>query len=186
MSYCIYVAQLPAEMASAHKQYHDERYGFPVEDDNELFGRLVLEINQAGLSWSTILNKEANFLRAYDNFDIDTIAGYTDADRERLLNDAGIIRNRLKVNAAIHNAGIVQQLQREHGSFKAWLDMHHPRSKEEWVRLFRKTFKFTGGEIVGSFLMSIGYLPGAHDENCPAFDRTLKAGAVWKQRSRTK
>lgn len=181
MSYCVYVAQLPPETASAHQQYHDERYGFPVEDDNELFGRLLLEINQAGLSWSTILNKEAGFLRAYDHFDIDTVAAYSDADRERLLADAGIIRNRLKVNAAIHNAQVVQALRKEHGSFKAWLQQHHPMSKDEWVRLFRKTFTFTGGEIVGSFLMSIGYLPGAHDEDCPIYHRALQAGAVWQQ-----
>lgn len=186
MSYCIFVAQLPAQTTSAHKQYHDERYGFPVDDDNELFGRLLLEINQAGLSWSTILNKEAGFIRAYDNFDIDTVAAYSEADRERLMNDASIIRNRLKVNAAIHNAQVMQALQKEHGSFKAWLDQHHPMSKQDWVRLFRKTFKFTGGEIVGSFLMSIGYLPGAHDEDCPAYRRALKAGAVWQQQSRTK
>ncbi|MGO1767679.1 DNA-3-methyladenine glycosylase [Advenella sp. S44] len=181
MSYCVFVAQLPPQTASAHKQYHDERYGFPVDDDNELFGRLVLEINQAGLSWSTILNKEAGFLKAYDNFHIDVVAAYADADRERLLSDAGIIRNRLKIDAAIHNARVVQSLQKEHGSFRAWLQRHHPMSKDEWVRLFRKTFKFTGGEIVGSFLMSIGYLPGAHDENCPIYHRALKAGAVWQQ-----
>ena len=186
MSYCIFVAQLPRQSACAHKQYHDERYGFPVDDDNELFGRLVLEINQAGLSWSTILNKEAGFLRAYDNFDIDVVAAYSDADRERLLNDPGIIRNRLKVNAAIHNAQVVQSLQKEHGSFAAWLRWHHPLSKDEWVRLFRKTFKFTGGQIVGSFLMSIGYLPGAHDDDCPIYHRALKAGAVWRQAPKTK
>lgn len=179
MSYCEYVAQLPPETASAHKQYHDERYGFPVNEDNELFGRLILEINQAGLSWTTILNKEANFWRAYDNFDIDTVAAYDDADRARLLADAGIIRNRLKVNAAIHNAQVIQSLQQEHGSFNAWLHLHHPMSKEQWVRLFRKTFKFTGGEIVGEFLMSIGFLSGAHDDNCPIHHRARQAGAIW-------
>lgn len=186
MSYCVFVAQLPAETASLHRSYHDERYGFPVNDDNELFGRLILEINQAGLSWSTILNKEANFLRAYDKFDIDTVAAYSDADRERLLQDAGIIRNRLKVNAAIHNAQVIQGLRKEHGSFKAWLDRHHPMSKEEWVRLFRKTFKFTGGEIVGEFLMSTGYLSGAHDEDCPVHRQVLKAGAAWARQSQSK
>ncbi|ETF03548.1 DNA-3-methyladenine glycosylase [Advenella kashmirensis W13003] len=186
MSYCVFVAQLPTEPASLHRSYHDERYGFPVHDDNELFGRLILEINQAGLSWSTILNKEANFLRAYDKFDIDTVAAYSEADRERLLQDAGIIRNRLKVNAAIHNAQVIQGLQKEHGSFKAWLDQHHPMSKEEWVRLFRKTFKFTGGEIVGEFLMSTGYLPGAHDEDCPVHRKAMKAGAAWTRQSQSK
>lgn len=186
MSYCVFVAQLPPESASLHRSYHDERYGFPVNNDNELFGRLILEINQAGLSWSTILNKEANFLRAYDKFDIDTVAAYSDADRERLLQDAGIIRNRLKINAAIHNAQVIQGLQKEHGSFKTWLDRHHPMNKEEWVRLFRKTFKFTGGEIVGEFLMSTGYLAGAHDEDCPVHGRARKAGAVWALPSQRK
>jgi DNA-3-methyladenine glycosylase I len=88
-------------------------------------------------------------------------------DRRRLLADAGIIRNRLKVNAAIANAATILELRASHGSFAGWLEAHHPRSKAEWVKLFKRTFRFTGGEIVGEFLMSIGYLPGAHAETCP-------------------
>lgn len=164
-SYCEFVRDLPAD--NVHRQYHDHHYGFPLTDDNELFGRLILEINQAGLSWELILKKADNFRAAYANFDIDTVAGYTDEDRARLLQDAGIIRNKLKVNAAIHNAQQIQQLQAEFGSFKAWLDHHHPMPKADWVKLFKKTFKFTGGEITGEFLMSTGYLPGAHDADCP-------------------
>jgi DNA-3-methyladenine glycosylase I len=151
---------------SLHKNYHDHHYGFPIHDDNELFGRLIMEINQAGLSWETILKKEASFRKAYHKFNIKKIAAYTEKDRERLLNDAGIIRNKLKVNAAIENAKTILVLQKEFGSFEKWLETHHPKTKEEWVKLFKSTFKFTGGEIVNEFLMSIGILPGAHDENC--------------------
>ncbi|WP_272700579.1 DNA-3-methyladenine glycosylase I [Desulfovibrio sp. Fe33] len=159
--------------------YHDTRYGFPVEDDNELFALLILEINQAGLSWRTILNKESNFRKAFDGFDISTVAAYGESDRTRLLADAGIIRNRLKVDAAIHNAKAVLGLQREHGSFKAWLDAHHPLDKQDWVKLFKTRFKFVGGEIVGEFLMSSGYLRGAHAESCPVHRKILKAGPPW-------
>src|ERR1044072_3054307 len=95
-----------------HKNYHDKQYGFPIHDDNELFCRLILEINQAGLSWDTILKKEKNFRKAYHNFEIAKVAKYKEKDRARLLNDAGIIRNRLKVDAAIHNANVILQLQK--------------------------------------------------------------------------
>lgn len=164
-TYCHFVAGLGLE--NVHRIYHDTQYGFPIDDDNEFFGRLILEINQAGLNWTTILNKQENFRKAYDNFDIGKIAAYSEFDRERLLSDAGIIRNKLKVNAAIHNANQIIGLQKEYDSFKAWLDHHHPMDKASWVKLFKKTFKFTGGEITGEFLMSTGYLPGAHDPNCP-------------------
>lgn len=152
---------------SVHVAYHDTEYGFPIADDNLLFARLVLEINQAGLSWTTILNKKEHFFRAYEGFVIDRVAGYGPDEVDRLLSDPGIIRNRLKVNAAIHNARVIQSLQASHGSFLAWLDHHHPLTLAEWVKLFKKTFKFTGGEIVNEFLMSTGYLPGAHVEDCP-------------------
>src|SRR5690554_686766 len=85
-----------------HGPYHDGEYGFPVTDETALFERLVLEINQAGLSWLTVLKKRAAFRRAFDNFDVDQVAAYGDMERTRLLNDAGIIRNRRKVDAAIH------------------------------------------------------------------------------------
>lgn len=146
MSYCSYIEQLPeGDKKTLHKNYHDNHYGFPLHDDNELFGRLLMEINQAGLSWETILKKEPAFRIAYRNFNIAEVAAFTDADRDRLLNDAGIIRNRLKVNAAIENARTILTLQREFGSFSQWLAHHHPQPKEAWVKLFKKTFRFTGG-----------------------------------------
>lgn len=179
MSYCRAIDFMPEARKALHKAYHDHLYGFPIHDDNELFCRLVLEINQAGLSWETILKKEATFRKAYDNFDLKIVAAYTDADRERLLADPGIIRNRLKVNAAIDNAKTILQLQAEHGSFEKWLELHHPKTKEEWVKLFKKTFRFTGGEIVNEFLMSIGYLPGAHSADCAIYTNVVAARPLW-------
>lgn len=176
-SYCEAIRK--GELSEVHSIYHDEAYGFPIADDNELYGRLILEINQAGLSWETILNKQDNFREAYANFDIDKVAGFKDADIERLLSDAGIIRNKLKVNSAIHNAQKIKEIQREHGSFKAWLDKNHPLEREEWVKLFKKTFKFTGGEITNEFLMSTGYLRGAHDEDCPVYEQIATLKPRW-------
>lgn len=176
-SYCEAIRS--GKLHPVHKDYHDTEYGFPIEDDGLLFERLILEINQAGLSWETILKRKAGFREVYDGFDIQRIANYTEQDRERLLGDERIIRNKLKVNAAIVNAQKVLELQVEHGSFKAWLDHNHPLSREEWTKLFRKTFKFTGGEIVNEFLMSTGYLPGAHDEDCEVGREVLKLNPAW-------
>jgi len=162
-----------------HGPYHDEEYGFPLARDADLFERLVLEINQAGLSWLTILKKRAGFRAAYANFDIDAVAAFDDADRTRLLSDASIIRNRLKVDAAIENARRLVSIREDFGCFAAWLDAHHPMPREDWVRLFRKTFRFTGPEIVGEFLMSTGYLPGAHDESCPVYARIVALDPPW-------
>ncbi len=164
-----------------HGPYHDHEYGFPLHGDAELFERLVLEINQAGLSWLTILKKREAFRKAYDGFDPAIVARYGVRQRNRLLNDAGIIRNRLKVDAAISNAKTILKLQKSHGSFEQWLDAHHPRSKEEWIKLFKQTFRFTGGEIVGEFLMSTGYLPGAHRETCPVYRKIIKQRPAWKR-----
>ena len=176
MGYCI-----ESQMDPWHQPYHDEEYGFPIADDNRLFERFVLEINQAGLSWSTILRKQENFRAAYAGFDIQKVAHFDETDRMRLLGDAGIIRNRLKVNAAITNAQRILELSQEYGSFKAWLDAHHPRSKAAWVQLFKKHFVFVGGEIVGEFLMSTGYLPGAHEETCPVYAQILALRPPWTQ-----
>ena len=104
MNYCEFVAALPSDTDNPNKHYHDKQYGFPISDDNELFGRLVLEINQAGLSWTLMLKKQQAFRAAFKNFDIDAVAAFDEADIERLLADAGIVRNRLKINAAIYNA----------------------------------------------------------------------------------
>ena len=176
MSYCEAAPGHPF-----HGPYHDTEYGFPLRADAELLERLVLEINQAGLSWLTILRKRDAFRAAFDGFDVDRVAAYGDAERARLLADAGIVRNRLKVDAAIANARTIAGLRDEYGSFAGWLDAHHPRSKEEWVKLFKKTFRFTGGEIVGEFLMSLGYLAGAHHPGCPVYARVAALGPPWMQ-----
>lgn len=182
MSYCAAIEGMqPESRRELHKKYHDKHYGFPIHDDNELFGRLVMEINQAGLSWETILKKEEGFRKAYDDFDIQKVASYGESDRERLLNDSAIIRNKLKVNAAIENAKTIVELQKEFGSFEKWLEHHHPKTLPEWMKLFKKTFKFTGGEIVNEFLMSIGYLKGSHVESCPMYDEVLKHDPMWNK-----
>lgn len=176
-SYCEFCASLPED--DLNRVYHDTQYGFPLAGDAGLFGRLVLEINQAGLSWLTILRKQDSFERAYDGFDPARVAAYGQADIERLLGDAGIIRNRRKIEAAVHNARRVVDIRETHGSFKGWLDAHHPLDKPAWVALFKRTFVFVGGEIVGEFLMSTGYLPGAHAAGCPAGLQAIESGAPW-------
>ena len=169
------------ERDNVHVQHHDFEYGFPILNDNELFARLVLEINQAGLSWTTILKKKENFFKAFDNFEIAAVAGYNESKILELLSNEGIIRNRLKIESVIDNAGRIVQIQKEHGSFKNWLDQHHPNSRDEWVKLFKKTFRFTGGEIVNEFLLSTGYLKGAHVESCPIYEKVLKQNPAWNK-----
>ena len=136
----------------------------------------MFEINQAGLNWILILKKQHNFRKAFDNFNIEKIAGYGEEDLLRLMNDPGIISNRLKINAAIENARVIQKIREESGSFRNWLDNNSTTmsSLEEWTKLFKKTFKFTGGEIVNEFLMSTGYLPGAHSPDCPVYEKIRK------------
>lgn len=172
-----------------HGPYHDLEYGFPLKGDNELFERLLLEINQAGLSWLTILKKREAFRAAYHGFDLKKVARCGARDRARLMKDAGIIRNRLKIEAAIENAKRILVLVESHGSFAGWLDAHHPQSKPEWIKLFKQTFRFTGGEITGEFLISLGYLPGAHKPECPVYRQVIRQNPPWfrveKQRSFT-
>ncbi|MCK4268547.1 MAG: DNA-3-methyladenine glycosylase I [Actinomycetia bacterium] len=177
-SYCEFVENL--EKSNVHRIYHDTQYGFPITSDNELFGRLVLEINQAGLSWTTILNKQENFRKAYSEFDVKKVASFNNKNIEKLLSDTGIIRNKLKINAAIFNAQKIVDIQSEHGSFKIWLDYSHPLQLDEWVELFKKTFKFTGGEITKEFLISTGYLSGAHEKDCPIFSKIIREGPMWE------
>ena len=179
MSYCKALHIMKPDDLAVHKPYHDHHYGFPIHDDNELFCRLVLEINQAGLSWTTILKKQVSFRKAYHNFNIKKVASYKEKDFNRLMNDAGVIRNRLKIYAAIENAKTILAIQKEFGSFKNWIDRQHPLTKAEWVKVFKKTFRFTGGEIVNEFLQSTGYLPGAHDEDCVIYKKTIKAKPTW-------
>jgi DNA-3-methyladenine glycosylase I len=162
-----------------HGPYHDREYGFPIRRDDRLLERLALEINQAGLSWLTILKKKEAFRRAFEGFDPEVVARYGARQRRRLLADAGIVRNRLKVDAVIENARHVLELRGSHGSFARWLDAHHPRSLEEWAKLFRENFRFTGGEIVREFLVSTGYLPGAHHRRCPVFPEVARREPPW-------
>jgi DNA-3-methyladenine glycosylase I len=176
-TYCEAVALM--EPDNVHVHYHNHEYGFPIPNDNELFARLVLEINQAGLSWTTILNKKDNFFKAFDHFEIAKVAAYNETKILELLQNPGIIRNRLKIESVIDNATRILLLQKEFGSFKKWLDHHHPKTKEEWVKLFKKTFRFTGGEIVNEFLVSTGYLEGAHIESCPVYKKVLKQKPAW-------
>jgi DNA-3-methyladenine glycosylase I len=183
MSYCKAIATMKPVDHAVHKNYHDNYYGFPIESDDELFCRLILEINQAGLSWTTILHKEQNFRNAYSQFNIKKVAAYKEKDIERLLNDAGIIRNKLKINAAIHNANVILEIQKQIGSFKNWLENESKlrNTKLEWVVIFKKHFKFVGGEIVNEFLMSAGYIEGAHDIDCLIHKKTLKQNPLWKK-----
>ncbi len=176
-SYCYFAPGDPL-----HAPYHDQEYGFPLITDSEFFERFILEINQAGLSWGTILKKREGFKLAYDQFDVDKVAGYGEAARKRLLADAGIIRNNLKINAAIHNAQQFQAIRATHGSFKGWLNAQHPLTKDGWVKVFKKRFVFVGGEIVNELLMSTGYLPGAHRDSCPVYAEILKTNPPWVDR----
>ncbi len=164
-----------------HGPYHDEEYGFPGKDERALFELLCLEIFQAGLSWELVLKKRADTVAAFANFDVDKVAAFGDADVARLLDNPGIIRNRLKVTSIIHNAGQVQGLRESHGGLAAWLDAHHPQDLAAWVKLFKKTFKFTGPEVVNEFLMSTGYLDGAHRDSCPVYKKIAKTNPPWMQ-----
>lgn len=173
-SYCTMAPGHPV-----HQAYHATEYGFAARDEAVLFERLVLEIMQAGLSWETILKRREGMRAAFAGYDVDTVAEWGEADAARLLADARIIRNRLKVAAILENARRIRALRASHGGFAAWLDAHHPRGKAEWVKLFRTSFLFTGSEIVGEFLMSLGYLPGAHAEDCPVMRRVRAARPPW-------
>jgi DNA-3-methyladenine glycosylase I len=174
---------LAAPSSPLHGPYHDDEYGFPSREEAVLFERLALEINQAGLSWATILKKREAFRAAFAGFEVDAVAAFGPDDVARLMADSGIVRNRLKIAAVIDNARRVQELRRDHGSFAAWLDAHHPRSRDEWVKLFKKTFRFTGGEIVNEFLMSLGYLAGAHEASCPVHARIAALEPPWAKQS---
>lgn len=162
-----------------HGPYHDDEYGFPLTDERALFERLSLEIFQAGLSWLIVLKKRPGLRAAFDQFEPDVVAAYGEADLARLLADPRIIRNRRKVAAVIENARRVQALRTAHGSFAGWLAAHHPLAKDEWVRLFKRTFVFMGAEVVNEFLMSIGTLPGAHRDTCPVAARITPHAPAW-------
>lgn len=162
-----------------HGPYHDREYGFPLDDEAGLLERLALEIFQAGLSWEIVLRKRPATVAAFDGFEVDAVAAYGEKDMARLLADVGIIRNRLKVGAIVENARRLRAMRESHGGFSGWIVAHHPLEKAEWVKLFRQTLVFTGPEVVNEFLMSIGYLGGAHAEGCPVYGRLKKLGPPW-------
>lgn len=172
--YCAYAAARPH-----HHAYHDNEYGLPLEDERALFELLSIEIFQAGLSWDLILRKRAAIVAAFGGFAVDAVAAYGEQDVARLLADPGIIRNRLKVASIISNADTVIALRESHGGFAAWIAAHHPQNRADWTKLFRRTFKFMGPEIVNEFLMCIGYLPGAHSRDCAAYQRIAEIGPPW-------
>ncbi|HEV8637114.1 MAG TPA: DNA-3-methyladenine glycosylase I [Chloroflexota bacterium] len=155
-----------AEQHPLLRDYHDHEYGVRKDDDAQLLELLCLEVFQAGLSWLTVLKKREGFRCAFEGFDPAAVASYGEGERRRLMADPGIVRNGAKIEATIHNAGVVLRLAREHGGFAAWLDAQGRLSREQWVRLFKRTFRFTGGEITNEFLLSAGYLPIEHDADC--------------------
>ena len=195
MSYCRLAPTDPVQRA-----YHDEEYGFPVADDRVLFERLSLEIFQAGLSWRLVLMKRGHLARAFAGFDIDRVAAFDAAAADRLVADPTIIRNRRKIEAVIENARILVRLgalgegygadgargpsdtvdgRSGSSTFAGWLAAHHPRTEKAWLTLFRRTFRFMGPEVVREFLVSTGYLAGAHDDDCPVRARILAVGPPW-------
>ncbi|MFT4343245.1 MAG: DNA-3-methyladenine glycosylase I [Candidatus Woesearchaeota archaeon] len=173
-SYCRYARNQP--QGNHHREHHDTEHGFPPTDDDDLFRRMMLEISQAGLSFDIALKKKESIYEAFNS--IDTVAGFSEKDIEQLMHNQGIIRNRRKILAAITNAQKIQELQKEYGSFWNWLNKQNCTTREEWTKLFKKTFTFTGGEIVNEFMMSIGLLPGAHDQDCIVGKRIKKSRKI--------
>lgn len=176
MSYCQFSQTNPL-----HQYYHDKEYGFPVDDDDVLLERLALEINQAGLSWDLMLKKRVSFNKAFKNFAVDKVAKFNKRDVERLLKDENIIRNRLKIEAVIHNAKLIKQIQKSHGSFSSWLvtQLTGIVDEREAAKIFKKHgFKFIGGEIMKEFLQSIGHLPSPHDKICPVNKEIFKTKVI--------
>ena len=178
---------VPSEDA-LYCHYHDTEWGRPILDSKALFSKLIQDGMQAGLSWITILRKRDNILKAFDNLDPDIIAHYTDTDRTRLLNTEGIIRSRLKIDAAIHNARIfIQMRDQEHMDFSdflwqftghetlqnQWHDQkdvpaQSPQSKAMSKALKQRGFKFTGPVILYAFMQAVGMI-NDHTINCHAY-----------------
>lgn len=173
------------EGSEVYRRYHDEEWGRPLHDERRLFEMLILEGAQAGLSWSTILNKREHYRRAFDGFNAARIARYSDADRARLLADAGIVRNRLKIEAAITNAQAYLRLCEQHGSLDAWLWQHVDGRPvvNHWQQLsdvpvrtelsdriskalLKIGFKFVGTTIIYAYLQACGvvddHIAGCH------------------------
>ncbi|WP_026677446.1 DNA-3-methyladenine glycosylase I [Fictibacillus gelatini] len=147
------------------RSYHDEEWGRGVTDDDQLFEFLTLEIFQAGLSWRTILHKRENFREAFSQFHIKTVMQYGKEKVEELMQNAGIIRNRRKIEATIENAQRCHQLIREYGSLFSFFQQL-PEGKEDKQKAMKATFKHVGLTTAESFLMATGLIPATHEEGC--------------------
>ena len=176
--------------------YHDNEWGRPVHDDNRLFEMLILEGAQAGLSWITVLKKREAYREAFDGFDPRKVAAYDDAKIEALMANAGIIRNRLKINAAIINAKLFLQIMEQHGSFDdfIWSYVNHEPIVGHWERfedmplttaisdkiskdLKKMGFKFVGSTIIYSFMQAVGMV-NDHLKSCLVFSDMENASGV--------
>lgn len=167
MSYCSYCRE--QEKDSIHRWYHDVVYGKMSKNDNELFGRLIMEINQAGLSWDIVLQKYQGIKEAYAQFEVQKVAQFESNKIASMMKNPQIIRHELKIRSIVYNAQQILQIQKEFGTFKKWILMNKQNSLDNWVKVFKKNFKFVGKEIVKEFLTSNGILNGAHDSNCPEY-----------------
>lgn len=169
-------------------KYHDEEWGIPLYEDKKLYELLILESFQAGLSWECVLNKRENFREAFDNFDIDKVVQYNDDKKEELLNNPGIIRNRLKIKAAVNNSIVFKEIQKEFGSFSdyIWSFTDHKVIYEEFtVRttsplsdtiskdLKKRGMTFVGSTIIYSFLQSMGVING-HSKDCMCYQKMIR------------
>lgn len=169
------------EKSELYKAYHDNEWGVPIFDDGKLYEMFLLECFQAGLSWITILKKRESFRAAFDGFDVQLVAQYGDEKIDQLLADATIIRSRGKINAAILNAGIILEIQKEFGSFSAYLwgftDGKVIKSTSDAViaktelsdrmslDMKKRGMKYVGSVTIYSFLQAVGIV-NDHDANC--------------------
>ncbi len=159
-------------------RYHDEEWGQPVHDDRKLFEMLVLETFQAGLSWECVLNKQDAFIEAFDGFDSEIVASYKEEKEQELRENAGIIRNRLKIHAAVTNAKVFLEIQKEYGSFAAYLWnwtgnrtiyetelTSSPLSDRVSKDLKKRGMKFVGTTVIYSYMQAVGLIR-SHEEGC--------------------
>ncbi|MBS0401835.1 MAG: DNA-3-methyladenine glycosylase I [Proteobacteria bacterium] len=175
--------------------YHDHEWGFPVIEDRRLFEKLCLEGFQAGLSWRTILEKRENFRHAFAGFDIDVLAGWDAPEVERLLQDAGIVRHRGKIESVLNNARRAQELVRDEGSLAAWIWRHEPAAAEQAAHqgvttsptsiqlskaLKKRGFSFVGPTTVHAFLQSMGLI-NDHAKDCAVRDQVDAARAALRR-----
>ncbi|GAB4374019.1 MAG: DNA-3-methyladenine glycosylase I [Calditrichia bacterium] len=147
------------------EEYHDFEWGIAPENDDELFERMAMQIFQAGLNWKLILQKRENFNKAFCGFSIEQVSEFDDTILARLLTDSGIIRNRQKIRAVLHNARVIRQIQQDFGSFRFYVDQL-PNTLSELQKEFRQRFQFMGPEIVRMFVFNIGKIPPPHEKQC--------------------